>query len=208
MGCQDFLLNKVVDIVLASVGYSSKCYCLYRLFKCLIIGAWWISIRRSLFLSKRLPVLWIIQITLSRPQSFYLNSSPKTEFNFAFFHSFQNIVRHVSYWSCARPEKFTSIIPEKKKVWKWTLRLLNLEDIGNYRHGILGGKISDQCTRYVNSLNPTPSPPQNTITSNHYTHTNICARHWAIIRHKKDKVVPFILWYFRLCFFILDLSSS
>jgi len=39
--------------------------------------------------SKRLPVISIIQITLSRPTIFGLNCSLKIEFNFAFFHSFQ-----------------------------------------------------------------------------------------------------------------------
>jgi len=66
------------------------------------------------------------------------------------------------------------------------------------RGGIVGDKISLQCKANVNAFNQ-----HNTIIRSHYTHTNICARHCAIIHYNKVEVLLFILWFFGMCFFIL-----
>ena len=56
----------------------------------------------------------IIQTTLSRPISFNLDRSRNIQFNFAFFHSFQNILRHVSYYRCVRSERAPSVLPGRE----------------------------------------------------------------------------------------------
>ena len=56
-----------------------------------------------------------------------------------------------------------------------------------YRRIIVDDNISLQYKLKVNALNQ-----KNRIIYSHYTHLNICARHWAIIHHDK------VQWFFIL----------
>jgi len=71
-------------------------------------------------------------------------------------------------------------------------------EISYNRGGNLGDKISLQFKEKVNALNQ-----QNAIIYSHYTHTNICIRHYGIVYHNKVKMVLLILWFFGMSFFVL-----
>jgi len=126
-------------LLLASVGNSSECYLLRRLFKYLFIVARGNSTGKSLLFPKLLPVFCIIEITLSRLTNFDLK--------FAFFHSFQKRCTPSELLTLHKSRKFSTTGKEKSVMVKvetsisrrfWKIRARQFRS-----------KISVQCIQYI-----------------------------------------------------------